>query len=188
MVNSKKMRKSTVAIVLLSILLCLSMILTATGAWFTSKANGEGNAKIDFGKVEITSATASVTVQAGNKYLPGDKITGEVSFVNGSDVDIYYIYDVVAEAYSDATYTTKLAGGLITNNASSVVKATELAANEQAEKQTITFTLVNDKEDNTLNGKTVYLKVTIVVKAIQKANVGDAAAALEKLNSPTFGA
>ena len=162
--------------------------LTATGAWFTSKANGEGDATINFGKVEITSATASVSVQDGNKYLPGDTITGKVSFVNGSDVDIYYIYDVVAEAYSDAACKNKLADGLITNTASSVVKATELAANEQAGKQTFTFTLVNDKEDNTLNGQTVYLKVTIVVKAIQKANVGNATEALAKLNSATFGA
>ena len=38
MVNSKKkMNKSTVAIVVLALLLVLSLVLTATGAWFTDK-------------------------------------------------------------------------------------------------------------------------------------------------------
>lgn len=43
MVKSKKMSKSTVAIVLLSLLLVLSLILTATGAWFTASADKTTN-------------------------------------------------------------------------------------------------------------------------------------------------
>jgi len=38
MVNSKKMSKSKVAMIALAILLALSLILTATGAWYTNKA------------------------------------------------------------------------------------------------------------------------------------------------------
>ena len=41
MVNSKKMSKSSIAVIVLSILLVLSLILGFTGAWFTDDKQTE---------------------------------------------------------------------------------------------------------------------------------------------------
>lgn len=119
MVNSKKMRKSTVAIVLLSILLCLSMILTATGAWYTNSSKIDGSdGSIDFEMSDwmtISVGTASadgtfkvernakgegtwadVTATEGvYKVLPGDRVTftdgARGTFKVTSAVPFYYI-------------------------------------------------------------------------------------------------
>lgn len=133
MVNSKKMRKSTVAIVLLSILLCLSMILTATGAWYTDseKSNGQGG-KVDF----VMSDWMTLTVDAGATntvkvttspkgegsvdcatnetgayvVLPGDKVTftqgAKATIKANSKVAFYYIVSVDGGAnWSEVTYS-----------------------------------------------------------------------------------
>ncbi len=133
MVNSKKMRKSTVAIVLLSILLCLSMILTATGAWYTSssKQDGQGG-KVDFvmsdwmtltvnagatNTVKVTTSPKGVgsedcaTNEAGAYVvLPGDKVTftqgAKATITANSKVAFYYIVSVDGGAnWSEVTYS-----------------------------------------------------------------------------------
>ena len=107
MVNSKKMSKSSIAVIVLSILLVLSLILGFTGAWFTDKADdqavtGEGT----FGTVKITSASATVAMAEGDvnelsNLVPGCslKLTGKIE--NGSTVDVYYRYKVVATVTCD---------------------------------------------------------------------------------------
>lgn len=185
MVNSKKMSKSTVAIVILSLLLVLSLILTATGAWFTSKTDATGNATINFGEVKVSDGAATITAnKEGGLYVPGDSFTAEVSFKNGSTVEMYYIYDVTAKVYTDSTKGTELATGLVEiTGQDSATTATKLAVGANAEKQTITFNLLNDKEDNTLNGKAgVYVEVTIKVYAVQAEHFTPEQA-LEKLNA-----
>ena len=100
MVNSKKMSKSTVAIVLLSLLLVLSLILTATGAWFTSGKSDNGqvgdkiNMRADWLEVTVTASEQGAltlkrtvngteeTVTDHNDAMPGDTI--EVSDVTGA--------------------------------------------------------------------------------------------------------
>lgn len=183
MVNSKKIGKSTVAVILLSILLTLSLILTATGAWFTNSKDSTAGDTVKFGKVEITSATATVTVESATKYLPGDTISGSVTFANGSDVDIYYIYDVTAKAYEDDTKSKELGSKLLTiTSTSSSTSATELKVGASTPTQAVSFAWANTEEDNTLNGKTAYIEVTITVYAVQAKNM-TAQTALEALNA-----
>ena len=98
MVNSKKMRKSTVAIVLLSILLCLSMILTATGAWFTSNDKGDGN-KIDgaFGTIEVkytqgANATwEELPVSKSAFVVPGSKVSLDGGAITNNSTVVSYM-------------------------------------------------------------------------------------------------
>ena len=101
MVNSKKMSKSTVAIVLLSLLLVLSLILTATGAWFTDSKTGNGDtSSAKFGTVAIalndatatgTWANCGVTKGKTNTYVvPGSTYTLEWEVSNTGTEDVYY--------------------------------------------------------------------------------------------------
>lgn len=76
MVNSKKMSKSSIAVIVLSILLVLSLILGFTGAWFTDKltSGGEGT-KVTFGHVELNDAKAIAITAPAGKVMPGDTLT-----------------------------------------------------------------------------------------------------------------
>ena len=80
MVNSKKMSKSSIAVIVLSILLVLSLILGFTGAWFTDKKDG-GTGTVTMGTINISTSDAKVAVSKDvDLNMPGDKITiaGEV--------------------------------------------------------------------------------------------------------------
>lgn len=76
MVNSKKMSKSSIAVIVLSILLVLSLILGFTGAWFTDKlTSGDEGTKVAFGHVELNDAKAIAITAPAGKVMPGDKLT-----------------------------------------------------------------------------------------------------------------
>ena len=89
MVNSKKMSKSSIAVIVLSILLVLSLILGFTGAWFTDKKDsGTDNGTLTFGKIALSSVTTNIAdVKTWEKALPGDSkdLTGTVVVEGGSE-------------------------------------------------------------------------------------------------------
>jgi len=100
MVTSKKMSKTSIAVIVLSLLLVLSMVLSLTGAWFissdkTSQATPNnlvfgsvGNVKISATAVRLYRGGANgaeVTAASGQDLtgpvLPGDRVTaGGVKF------------------------------------------------------------------------------------------------------------
>ena len=82
MVNSKKMSKSSVAVIVLAILLVLSMVLGLTGAWYTAKDSTTGtegdsitirNGWLSF----VVSGEAGSISSSGDmdNAMPGDTIT-----------------------------------------------------------------------------------------------------------------
>ena len=82
MVNSKKSSKSLIALVVMAILLVASIVLGATGAWFTSYRNVSPE-DLTFGNIEIEAAQAtmvakSVSTQTTDLLMPGDKL--EIAF------------------------------------------------------------------------------------------------------------
>ena len=108
MVNSKKMSKSSIAVIVLSILLVLSLILGFTGAWFTDKADkSESDATIHWGAVRVayTAGEGSkwTVADVSKNVLPGDKydMSGTISFTDAT-VEMYMLVTVengsVAEA------------------------------------------------------------------------------------------
>ncbi len=123
MVKSKKMSKTSIAIIVLALLLVLSMVMGLTGAWFTSSdkngPNGE-SATINMGsvKVALTADTAMGAVQYGSrngdavvqKLVDGDNLTIVYGVDNTSDVDIYYaIKSLSVKVYADSTKENELA-------------------------------------------------------------------------------
>ena len=138
MVNSKKkINKSTVAIVVLALLLVLSLVLTATGAWFTdskkSTATGTGN-NVAFGKLGAVTLTltnaewlewsasdtevATQKVSGRTNYMPGDKVTSagvKIEYANdGTESKVFYLLSAGGEYYtitsSALVKTTQSAG------------------------------------------------------------------------------
>ena len=80
MVEKKKMSKSSVAIIVLAVLLVLSIVMGMTGAWFTDKAAGGnqgGNNTFQFGQISsaltISSTAMSKSIE-GAKAVPGDSV------------------------------------------------------------------------------------------------------------------
>ena len=102
MVKSKKMSKSAIAIIVLSLLLVLSMVLGLTGAWFTDKVeNSEvSSGSLSFGKVDINGSgvysITPVTYESNPAlFVDGDKITiaDGLTIANSSTVKIIYLVE-----------------------------------------------------------------------------------------------
>ncbi len=95
MVNSKKMSKSSIAVIVLSILLVLSLILGFTGAWFTDKKDSgtDNKGTLTFGKIALSSVATNIAdVKTWVNALPGDSkdLTGEV-VVEGNSEAMYVL-------------------------------------------------------------------------------------------------
>lgn len=105
MVNSKKMSKSTVAIVLLSLLLVLSLILTATGAWFTATdTKNSSEADLKFGNLSVTGSVTKMEAKLNGAdwaevtgetiVMPGDMVRGGVytfTITTNDSAGAYYL-------------------------------------------------------------------------------------------------
>jgi len=120
MVKEKKMSKSSIAVIILAVLLVLSLVLGLTGAWFTKNGNS-GTAETNsfqfgsVGPVTITAtaaehlrydATQAEFVAVNDRVLPGDKVlAGGLTFEYdheeaGSEGQVWYmIIDQAGQEY-----------------------------------------------------------------------------------------
>jgi hypothetical protein len=111
MVKSKKMSKTSIAVIVLAIMLVLSLVLGLTGAWFT-KTSSDSLADRSFTFGNIATATVSYasagadTIAVDNTHiLPGDTIKGGTVTVQlQSNVAVYAVLFFDAESGSDAYY------------------------------------------------------------------------------------
>lgn len=174
MVNSKKMSKSTIAVILLSLLLCLSLVLTATGAWFTDKEAGTPDG-INFGIVDITVAEGgSFGLVTGDERvdteaMPGDKIDYHLTVsLAGESHPVYYIYKITVtvngEVVSESDWST---AALLESDSATIGGEYELSTSL----------------DNTYQGAAITFAYE--VRAMQSANVENADAAQTVLEGLT---
>lgn len=204
MVNSKKMRKSTVAIVLLSILLCLSMILTATGAWYTASGDANGNNNGSFTlrdrwidiSLEATAGTIQAyrsdktTTVANDEVMPGDYIKADgttfkvTATLKGADESIASVDAYVFLVNADGKYVQmrKLTNGSTEAEFDVIdlaVTGTGIGAKGEGG-----FYQVNTNLEYSTTVQTVasYTIGAYSVKAIQAENIADEAAAAAALN------
>lgn len=115
MVKSRKLSKTSIAVIVLALLLTITMVIGLTGAWFTDSTSGSNTTVVKFGTVDVEmTVTNSVThndglteaeftlidpdntASSGDEYkeyhiVAGDKILTNFSFTNNSDVEIYYV-------------------------------------------------------------------------------------------------
>ena len=120
MVNSKKMSKSSVAMIVLSILLVLSMILGLTGAWYTANAaktdGDEGSISFRNGwmTVAIVADGGAIKAYEGDKSTerPNDQVMpGDYLHIEGTTLNI------------TTTYTEESGEGLSTGVGAAKVEA-----------------------------------------------------------------
>ncbi len=197
MVNSKKMSKSTVAIVLLSLLLVLSLILTATGAWFTDSGKaGKNDQVLNVGKIGSVEVTATNYVwhrldseeqlsAETDKVMPGDYLkAGSVTItytpVEGGDQVWYLIKDAEGNYY-------KVVDGALSKLAAAAAQDEGLTtltvegAFVQLDGQNLDGTKDTGAAIENGQGSTVTVKgSTYTIAIMQKTNV-DAATALPVL-------
>ncbi len=101
MVKNKKMSKSAIAIIVLSLLLVLSMVLGLTGAWFTDSKSGSANTStMKFGTVAIALDTETGAGQwsklglhegsGSGAVVPGSEYNATWTLSNSGTEDVYY--------------------------------------------------------------------------------------------------
>ena len=187
MVNSKKMSKSTIAVILLSLLLCLSLVLTATGAWFTDK-DSSGDEIYTFGAIDIELAgeegeklalTGGTAVLAD--IMPGDTISGSVVINNLAEAAYLRITVTATNGVDDAQalVLTNVVGATVGETDTDSYFASIGTASDENTNDTITFSfdveLDADVYGNSYqNGE---LTFSVLVEAIQQANNEDTAEA-----------
>ena len=188
MVNSKKkMNKSTVAIVVLALLLIVSLVLTATGAWFTDKADQDAKSNLTFGKVDIEMTSSDYAAKTktaavdGYDIMPGDVIGGTVD-VNNKFEAVYVKFTVTAtdELHTDTALTlknVKLGATALTADADGSYYGA-IAKETASTVFTFDVELTGTAYGNEYQGQKLSFKVS--VSAIQQANRGnDAKAAFD---------
>ena len=176
MVNSKKMSKSSIAVIVLSILLVLSLILGFTGAWFTDKKEGSEVTK-DFGTVELNVAATEfgkvtrVSNEAGEvtgKIMPGDTIGYSLTVTKAEGSEEFWFAVTVSITGLKDPITTEITAENVKDSA----KDSVVTGNVE---------LTGATYDNTYQGKQVTL--SYVVYAVQKANVATATEAVALLKA-----
>lgn len=181
MVNSKKMSKSTIAVILLSLLLCLSLVLTATGAWFTDKADGEGDT-LTFGEIDI-EVTEDTYTSTGTGYLtdvdimPGDTVNASVKVNNVKEAVYIRVTVTATDDVTSSALTLSDVEGMEWNETDSCY----YGSIAQAAEHTISFSVVLNGDDygNEYQGQTITFAVK--VEAIQQANLASASAAFAEI-------
>jgi len=108
MEKTKRISKSSIAIIVLAVLLALSLVMGLTGAWFTDYDAGHVEQTLTFGKVAVDIDDADGTAaekqvakfDAGaNSFslaLPGDVYTVQGSLTNSSTVKTYMLVTFTA--------------------------------------------------------------------------------------------
>ena len=181
MVNSKKMNKSTVAVIVLALLLVLSLVLTATGAWFTDDATGTEVNK-NFGAVEIAvdaDAFGGVTRVSNEQgpvegdVMPGDTISYDLTIKLAEGSEAAWAIVVLTLEVGGNSFSTSLES----LTADKVVSVADTTGTEVAGS----LELKGAEYGNTFQNGEITLNYTVY--AIQKANVADAAAALALFQS-----
>ena len=171
MVNSKKMSKSSIAVIVLSILLVLSLILGFTGAWFTDKlTSGEEGTKVTFGHVELNDGKAIAITAPAGKVMPGDKLTVTNTQYKGAAA----YYKLVVTATCD---NAELQSSLNTTFGAGA-KYGVIAASEEFADLTLLSDITIDAKTfgNTYQDAVVTLSVELTVIQQQNQEIGENAA------------
>lgn len=168
MTNAKRNTKSIIALVVMSLLLVASILLAATGAWFTDK-DATATKNLTFGTLDITGVTENVAVantfaNLTGPVMPGSTISGKLTINYTGTADAYYRYKVEFGGDGAASLT----------GTSSEWVYDEVAGGAEAQtiEKNISVT-VEPTVGNTAQGKGITLNIT--VEFIQKANTAASA-------------
>ena len=178
MVNSKKMSKSSIAVIVLSILLVLSLILGFTGAWFTDK-DAKGEQTVNFGTIDVAlDGTSDIGFKNGDNstltepLMPGDKVMAK-AVVKNTGAEAYYVVKILVSvqvkgAAEQATAKYYVLNGAKTEEASATVMP-KLAATTGTATIDLSMDLDGAEYGNDYQGGKAV--VSCEVRAIQAKNL-----------------
>ena len=184
MVKSKKMSKTSIAVIVLAILLVLSMVMGLTGAWFTAKQADTTGKTLNFGEVALgttvvtdfgtvshRAGSTDTTYESGVDIMPGDTVHYDLKVVKGDSSEDFYYIVIINVVSVDGTLT--LDSGYGVGSAAAVVYNTLNNNGTKAENKDGTvagsFELDGDYYNDDWQGKSI--KITWEVRAIQMANL-----------------
>ena len=176
MTNAKRNTKSIIALVVMSLLLVASIVLAATGAWFTDKIDQQ-TGSLSFGKIDIDAknfaVAASNTIDTDNtKLMPGSAINFEGTITNVKD-DAYIAMKVVITFAVDVDIKNPGEGWTYDATAKTLTyetKATKIAA--QTGSIELATVLAGIKVPTAVGNTAAETDVTVTADAvaIQQAN------------------
>lgn len=166
MVKSKKISKSSIAIIALSLLLVLSMVISLSGAWFTDRKSGT-ELPVTMGTVNIQTSDGALSIvqdeAAASITMPGDtlKVTGKV--INSGTAQIWVRYKL-GHSYAVEGDLKDALDAAFTGAYIYVADPVAASANTSIAKDV----LLSTELGNAAQGAT--FNVTLVMEAIQWAN------------------
>jgi len=154
MTSSKKNSKSIIALVVMSFLLVASIVLAATGAWFTSAARQHSS--LTFGTVEINAMTpgndglvsaTSHTTTNTNLLMPDDTLEINFTVDYAGTANAYMLAKVevgiTGNGSGDANAITGLSGWYVIRDLAAAVGGTPAETVLSAAKATTTAGVVS---------------------------------------------
>ncbi len=183
MVKSKN-KKSVIALVVMAFLLVASIVLAATGAWFTDKESGTVSGSITFGKIDLVAISDATITWSKETVLPGDTTYADVEVALGADSDDAFVKIVCtapeALANGNVTFTVKDA----TNSENIIDLTNEVIPMQKNDKKVIRITvtvstdLTNEISGTKYAGASLDLTdVSVKAFAVQQRNNSSSAAA-----------
>lgn len=197
MVKSKKMSKSTVAIVLLSLLLVLSLILTATGAWFTYKADNAGGSATGgytFRDNAMSVAFGDLSSDFGKVYRGAEEVTDHTDIMPGDVIKGGSLVATFTLPTGKTAYAIYKEGAGEWKNASDKSDASTTNLTTVANAETLTFevsdlVLTGANYDNSKQGTGIDVSQftigALTIRMIQSENL-TAEAAYQLLIADSF--
>ncbi len=103
MVKNKKMSKTSIAVIVLALLLVFSLVMGMTGAWFTdTKTPTAQQQTITFGKIDVDAGLTAIAAGNWSHALPGDTaaLAGTATVKAGSE-DLYILVKAESSILDD---------------------------------------------------------------------------------------
>lgn len=179
MERTKRISSQTLAIAILTVLLVASMLMSVTGAWFTS-ADDDDHAGYQFGSITLGAMNSSIVFTldetSGDVIMPGDALDVDFDIVNDGTADMWVRFQLVIGGTAGETYFTEAneaplgwteVGGWYYRNAVLIGDLDGVANGSEAVSYTFNIpTSIGDVAESTT------ITVNLVVQAVQVANNG----------------
>lgn len=181
MERTKRISTQTLAIAILTMLLVASLVMSMTGAWFTS-TDGDSDTGLSFGTVTLADIDAGFTFNVGEEsidvLMPGDTIDVDFTLENAGTADMWVRFKLEANGDGAAAFTTgvkdqtvtgytfKIEDGYFYKIAPALGGATDTNYTQEIDIQFVIATTIADAYE----GKAI--SFNLVVEAIQAANNG----------------
>ena len=174
--KSKKMSKSTFAVILMAIAMIAMLAFGGTYALFTANATKVTSGPVTTATIKLDGDTAASLSITGDKLLPGDTVTLAASVTNNSDEKIYAFLAYKLDDASNGTLALTPSGWTKYDAAEGVYYKEIEAGAEVSVAGTAVYEATSKSEGATTGtGMGANVTVTVRFAAVQFRNVASVA-------------